>query len=961
MSYNGPPPARQPAASNDPSFAARLLQLNTLYSNPQAAPGFAAQIQSVSDPYGKSVAYDTGHQDPGRFYYGMIVDVFATANAYRVQLEKGQIPVIATAGCQTSHGFIGPSAVNTYLPGTRVLVFMHSISQHGRIIAAMPDVTTNKAGAWRTYITQASRRRVDDCHVRHIKQKNNNQIYDWNAWRPYDATAGGDWGATTTTGLAITLDDFLAQVSVNEFCGLFAFYHDSLLRIAGQSLQTWTGGHERDAYVDQAEYNDYQGYTPYPWEALGVFLPGKEVIKSYEPETFNCPTGRPYYGHWESKNTYQQPFHRTQVFYGYLGQGGRRTLQAPPKTPPEMWTYKSGPAGEEEKIFYTDTDTTDGQAVQCNKGDDKDNTAMNMQPAIGLHEDNVAQDGRRFIASAKGIVLAKRMLLPMPTRLRRPEDIDGDDAEKAYKAAGYTGSGPDHKITGDLKTDEQFGHLQRASAVLDLHGYLFNYAGLHPFHWHEKDYKVWQQSELKYAQYNQLVPSFTSLRGKMYLPQPVPIELDIDHKYKKQKFYQSEAFVSLLEDGGIVLGDGYGSEIRMVGGSITISAPGDVWLKSGKSVQLWSGADCIVRAVEDVDVSSTEKSVRIKAEQNLMMLGGNDSSEKSGGVLIESRATSPQYNFENPGDDVKFGGVVLRAPKSEVVALANNIYMRTGGGGSQTPAGTIMLDAGRGESSLVTKSSNMYNFVGQAGRIYHFFRDSTEGSVRQANLFSSDATLLSGPIGCDKDIIIGGYALVKKSVLVTDPGGHIFTGAAAKGNIYVAPCDGDCRSKAEPAIDEIRTMVEKQLPKAGDDIENSLLKQLWYANGRPGNTNTMDRMEFSFRTDDQYQISDFLLMEDRWQQLARLVNDIPKKWTERGVKTQTAAGKTWPFPGNKWLTAEGFGQVDMKIVTRSGEGLRDTDRGNQGTLSEAYSDPKFGDIKKKPINGNYPIIGRKTS
>ena len=43
----------------------------------------------------------------------------------------------------------------------------------------------------------------------------------------------------------------------------------------------------------------------------------------------------------------------------------------------------------------------------------------------------------------------------------------------------------------------------------------------------------------------------------------------------------------LLEDGTVVIGDGYGAEIRMCAGSITISAPGDVWLKPGKNAQMW--------------------------------------------------------------------------------------------------------------------------------------------------------------------------------------------------------------------------------------------------------------------------------------------------------------------------------------------------------------------------------------
>jgi hypothetical protein len=445
----------------------------------------------------------------------------------------------------------------------------------------------------------------------------------------------------------------------------------------------------------------------------------------------------------------------------------------------------------------------------------------------------------------------------------------------------------------------------------------------------------------------------------MYLPQAQPKEIYVDHRYKTQKFYETECSISLLEDGSVVISDGYGSEIKMSAGCLTLSAPGDVWIKSGRSSQIWSGADCIVRAVDDVDISTTEKSIRIKSEQNLFMLAGNDSSSKQGGVLIESRAKSPTYDFEKCGDDVLFGGIVLRAPKSEVVTLGENIYLRSGGGGSKIKPGNITIDAGRGEGDLVTKSNNMFNFVGQRGQILHFFRDSIEDDVKKANLFSQSATFLCGEVSCSEDIIVGGNTLMKGSVLCADRNSHIFTGMAAKGLIFVAPCDGDCADAVLPAIDTLKEFQTTLLPGIGDQIEKQELTALWYNDGRPGSAKIMDSMEFSFRTDEQYKIPDFLLFEDRWQQMARLYGTIPKKWTEKKV-TNSACGETWPFPGKKWLVDEdAFAKLDLSIVVNAGAGaLRDKDRGNQGTLAEDYKNPKFKEIEKQKINGLYPIIGR---
>lgn len=941
--------------AHDTGQQVRIVQNNTQFGARGASASFGAQTTPVADPNMRLVGYKTGFQDAGRVVRGWIMDGTPLANAYRVHLEKGNLPIIATAISGVSQGLIGATAINTYMPGTSVLVMLHNTDNSGYILGAIADILNAGENAVHPYITQVSRKRVDDCHKKHIKQQRANNIADWSGWRPYDGTLTSEWGAVTTTGLKITLDDFMAQMAVNEFCGVYGFYHDSMLRVAGYNMQVWTAGSERHAYMDQAEYNDISGYAAYPWEAMGALKPDTDIVKTFSPDTYQHPTeGKPYYSFWENKNDLQQPYHRTQSFRGYLGQGGRSVVHAPPKDV-DLWTYKKSAAAEKGRIYDSTIKTTLGDPPKAGNDGDKENTEMQEKPAIGLHEDNVGLDGRRFIGSAKGIVLSKRMLLPMPTRIRPPEDREGDDAETNYKASSHKGAGPEHKITGDFKTSGDHPNLQRASGLLDLHGYLFNYAGFHPFHWHAKDYKTWEQSALQYAEYNHRVPDYSTLQEKMYLPEVTPKEIEIDHRYKTQKFYETESFISLLEDGSVVIGDGYGAEIKMSGGCLTLSAPGDVWIKSGRHSQLWAGGDCILRANEGVDISTTEKHVRIKSERNVMILAGNDESTP-GGVLIESRATSPTYDFDRCGDDVKFGGIVLRAPKSEVVGLGKNIYLRTGGGGSSIPPGNITLDAGKGEADIVTKSSNVYQYVGQNGQIMQFFRASADDDTKKANLFSQDLTLLCGPVGTDRDFITNGNILANGSVFCTK--GHIFTEVAARGTQFVAPCDGECQSQVQQGIDIFKELIDTVLPNIGDTVDEQMLEQLWYNEQRPGNAKLIDKMEFSFRTDEQYKIPDFLLYEDRWQQMARLYGSVPKKWTEKAV-TNSTCGKTWPFPGGKWLDEEqAFATQDFTIVEKSGDGLRDKDRGAPGTLNDPYANPQFKDDQKKKINGEYPIVGR---
>ena len=940
------PDTSQPYA-HDPTLATRRLQNNTAFAGRGTTMAYGGQTTPVADPNCNLTAFKTGHTDTGRMCIGIIMDGTSIANCYRVHLEKGVMPLMAFTCSHTSQSSLGATSINTYTPGTEVIVMVHDKQHKGYIIGAIPSVLDIGKNARHDYISQASRKRVDDVHKKYIKLPYGGQVVDGSNWRPYDATMAGEWGAIATTGAGVTLDDFMVRMSINEFCGVYGFYHDQMLRVAGYNFQLWTAGHERDAYMDQAEYNDTQGYSPYPWEAMGLLIPG-DMIQEYQPKDYQCTKAKPYYAHWENKHEFQQPYHRTQHFFGYLGQGNRQVVHAPPEGI-KRWTYEGKVKGPGAAPYDS------GPQGECGGGPTK-LTNHEDKPSIGLKEENTAQDGRTFIASAKGVVITKRMLLPMPQRLRRPEDYnEGDEAEKNYKAASKYGSGPEHKITGDIKTtDKQWPHLQRASAIQDLHGYLFNYAGLHPFYWHAKDYKTYEQSELKYAEVNQRIPEFPSLMGSMYLPQIGPRKLKIDHRYDTQDFYETESFVSLLEDGGVVIADGYGAEIRMSAGCVFISAPGDVWLKGGRDVQTWAGNDAIIRANKAVDISATEKNVRIKAERNVLVFAGNETSDRDGGILLESRAKGFEYDFEECGDNIRFAGVVSRAPFSNVVSLAQNIYLRTGGGSIKE--GDITIDASKGKKDIITKCDNFFEYLKSSGRHFMFFGGQDVGGTRKSNMFSENFTLLTGPLGLDKDLIMNGNILCKGSVLVSK--GHIITEMASKGAIFVAPCDGDCQDQVNEGIDAIRDLIDETLPKIGTEIDEKKVANMWYIDKRAGNDRVMTIMEFSFRKDEDYKIPDFALYEDRWQQMARIGAQEPKKWTERPVSNSVCSA-TYPFPGKKWLVDEpAYSEQDLNIVEDHG-GYRDKDRGKAPGLVGAYAEPEFKTPGgRKILNGLYPIIPR---
>ena len=917
-----------------------------------ATPAREAQIEPAKDIRSTHTGYMTNYAGM-QVVEGVIKDGTPLANQYWVDAGFGLGIVLGTLVSGSPIAAWGPTEINGLSPGTKVLVARHGMGGGDNrcyIFGAIPAGAESPKRVMHDYISQASRNRVDDGHKKHIKQEKSSGLGDYSNWRPYDATLGGEWGVITSTGVSLTVDDFMLQAAVNEFCGMYGFYHDNLLRVAGYNLQVWTAGSERESFMDQAECNDSQGYTPYPWEGMGVLQAGLPVIEEYRPGCFHAWDQKPYYAHWENKNEFAQPYHRSQVFFGYLGQGMRQLVHAPP-VGLQRWTYKGEPGSEPPPPY--DSKIEGNKFKPVSEGGPTKDTDHEEQPVFGLSEENKALDGRIFMASAKGVHILKRMLLPFPQRIKRPEDVEnGDDAKKNYKAAGKYGAGDPHLITGTIKTtDDKYPNLQRAAGILDLHGYLYNYSGLHGFYWHAKDYKTWEQQDLKYAKVNQVIPDFQLLTSQqMYLKPPTPNkQIKIDHRYDEnpQEFFENESYISLLEDGGVMIGDGYGSEIRMTGGCIFLTAPGDVWCKAGRDVQMWGGSDVITRAQNTVDISCTEKNVRIKAEEHVLIMGGNK--KTVGGVLIESKATQECCDFEC-GDDIRFCGIALKAPCTRLDIRAKDLYLGTNVRKYGCTPGMIVIDADDGRSSILTKSSNIFHYV--TDNIFHFFGDGPceNWTTRKSNFFSDSFTLLCGPVGTDSSIILDGHILSRGSGLFSR--GHVFT-SEAENVPFVLPCVGLCGGIVNAIVEIIEQLIETVFPFIGNLIHYFYFTLVW--------CDIKCDPEFSFRLDEHYAVNEFLLYEDRWQQMSRLGGKEVKRWTEKPV--QTKCGPTYPFPGKKWLTEEPvYQEQDLQIAQIENDGFIDKRRGEAPNLADEYKKPEFKPpAAPKIINGNYLIVPRQTS
>lgn len=913
---------RAAAGSNIASVASRRFAAQTLEAQ-YGAPGPINQSRPVKDPQSQTSASLHSFNQTARLVCGMITDCTAIGNVYRVQLEKVKQPVVAYYGSRNSSSIFGARELTTLQPGSIVTCMWHEQMAHAQILTVIPPTGTTARLNQHSIIHGASRSRVDEAHKRPFRFDNNGYIPASLAGRPFDAITCGETGWITETGLKAFVDSFMALFGVDESCQISFHYHDMLCRIAAYQFQLWSSVRETESINDQDEAQDWTGYAMYPWENMGLAARSDPtLIKSAKAWQID----EPYYGKMEPVDDYLMPWHREREFHGYLGQGGKKCVIAPPRS-----FSDSGDKGS-----VGQTDTAQGNRAQYTAYVGGGGITDAKHP--GLFDQFITADGRFCLQSAKGISLVKRSAIMLPTRRRRPDEPTGDNPEN-YKFSGVLGEGSDHKITGDIKTTGHSG-FSRALGVMDMHAYFFNYAGIHPFFYHAADYRVYEESEADWAGGKSAeVPDFSKLASESYLdPEDYKKTWKIDHRYGEQQFYTLSCGLELLDDGGVMLSDGYGGSIRMVGGSIEIAAPGDVYLKPGRNANIFAGYDAVIRAKHSWDITATEFDGRLKAEKNLFVLAGNSG---QGGLMLESRGNGPQFNFDEPGEKIEFGGVVIRSTLSPFVAWSREIYLRTGG--PNIPDGPIVLDAGRGEGSVTTYAQSQQNYL-NSGTFWHF--NTVEESVDGPSASITDSSVLLPGATCIKGgVIADGGGIFNGSVMSTE-------GFAATEYPFVGPLEGDGLQSVLDAIAQCKELIEKTIPKeVGQKFMDEVLKPEFYESNKPGDDDVILKAESSMRVQQDYKTENYKLYEDRWQQLGRLTGKANAKWTEKPVLFQ--GQETFPYPGKEAYQGSNFIQQSLEIFDPSAG--RSQNRGGQPSLSSAYSDPKFGSSQPTSLN-DYTVI-----
>lgn len=960
--------------------------------------GHQLRTEPAHDPFntGWLSSFDPDQACPVR--WGQVVDVIPFCNAYRVSTGARSF-IWCSDSSMTGYGPYGARSLSTLPIGTYVFYVAHPESPYwGTIIAAEPVPAMHQRWQRSDWIWTGSRSgvRVDGAHRHTLSQPLAGLVAPWQAGRPIDQTAVGEWGAVTETGLAVFLDPFQAYVRVDEETGLFLFKWDDLARLSGHNLQVRSAVGETEDLDDDGEVSRLRGSVLYPWERLGVYLNKTTSTRTHTASEVQGTS--PEYGMQEPATDDQQPFHRFTEFEGYLGQGFRRSLCLPPV---------SGA-----------TSRYPTQAV-----------------FPGVWEEFLSSAGGYAMRSAKHIILAKRPCIPVPKMIRRPEDAHvgtphnpsgglsltaamhlvcdeilvptrTNDSIRAFLnnlvvsvtaaasgaaaiplidtvaavaiadgfqhlgdalyrlsaiLAAYPVEAKEHLIEvaaviarlRDLNppggpSTKGFEPLIQATAILDMGAFAFNWTALHPYHYDPDVWYLPEEGDSLPVYTDMILPSYGTLMGALgltFAQPPTPIKVPVDHRYGHARYYPNESLIAMLDDGGIVIGDGYGAEIRMTGGSMWLSCPGDLWLQPGRNVNAWAGRDMILRAQNSADLTAANSDVHIKAENNFVVICGNSG---CGGALIESRATCPAYDYEGKiGEDTITTGVVLRAKDAQVVSWGRDVLLWADPRGSASSKGGVIIDSG---NRVKVYCRYMDRFI--QGSAMDFFVDGA-GACSAANEYWPTKTNFGTDTTVGGKLAVSGCSWFGDNVAVSS--GHIATEQAATYNNLVSTLSGANLTSAQTIVTSIgtrQTTLTSTIHTAEADatFRNGVYTKLVHAEG-------------SLRTPVQYRTTNLILFESRWQHLARFSGQPANPWTEPTITHSTGLDNdTRPHPGDRvWGKDEPgvppqrhFYNQDLSLYTFSGAGGNSIPRGANET---EYETPAYQRPVSQVLKDSYTIIG----
>lgn len=899
---------------------------------------------------------------PGAFFVSEVIDSTAWYGTVIVAPPMGG--PIQGVPLQAGSGTWGPRQIGVaYPPHTKVMCYQPTDMPFCYVVGAIPDwVTSAKFNKVPSWIVMACRSGFgfDPVHYERVKKPQGVQAdINFSAGAPADDLPG-DYGFVNELGLGYGIGRLMAWMRASHFCGIEAHWIDNLLRLTSYNYEHLTASGEQRAVDDEGEWNDVARWSPFPWESRGVFDSSSDFSRkgngdwnqSGMPQAAREPVFEDQMGIW-----------RVQQFRGYLGDLDRTFVSLPQRD-----SYSEGP----ERM-------------------------ANRTVMPGLLDVGFSSDGHYHVRSAKGIVLEKNVAIPIPKELIAPDDPTGDGSEN-YMAAGVYGSGESHDK--ELADPVEDGPGLRALMRFDRHALLHSFYDNIGFHRHEQDWYLPEESE-SLTQMGLLHGLYRSdadvLDDAFWMPLPQSVERSIDHR-GSSRFFAGRAAIEIADDGSVVVEDAYGSQVRLEGGNAFVTARNDIVMQPGRNFTVLAPNDIVLRAGNCVDISGGKGDVRVKADGNLMM------SSQRKGVLIEANDEGATPDWEQIGEAVESSGVMIKAPRSSIVTMSRDTYIRSGTLEGDRTSGELHIDAGAGNGAVYVHGGTVTQralrraetIVGSTGSSEatasldlqptafvlggkslqnvnmggtNFSLGHEDYDVRvnvQGDLFVSKGLWVDGNAAVGETVWAGANLVVQKDVWTN--GSAIFTGAilchdiaSDKSQGMLAPTGDDFNASdqippehpaiAKEQLDSDKEQLRSALQQARQEDNGTvteLEESLYGDESRFASAALVNNATFTFRTPENYGTSEnFTLPETRWQQFNRLLFGAQTVWREDAIASPSTGRETMPYPGFEvW--------ENQKALVVMNHAAFDFERGVAANRADIES-RGIGDVELKRLSAGYIV------
>lgn len=909
-----------------------------------------ASGEQVSDPLQTGASHHDKLEEDTPLRVGRVLLALPYVHCYKVQISGRTVACVATALTHTAMMPTGVRSIETIPPNSQVVIWQPKGAKLAYIVGVIPVATMADNMNIADHIQQAGNsgpKKVES--VRNIP-KSVADAFGWvpqSSGRPMDGTHG-EWGRMAETGVGIFIDAFQAYLRVNEVCGLWLNYFDNYAKLAALSLNVMSYCENVMQTYDEGENFSLVGHCTFPWESTGMYKSGEKFSETNDKKKVQLDKQFPF-AEEDIEDLAQTPVYRLTDYTGYMGQGWNRTLMLP--------------AAESGKRLMTDTDND-----------------------TGLFNEFLSLDGAYSLRSAKSVFIAKYPLIPNPRRVRSPEDAKGDDLmeENDYRFSGRFGKGDEHKSkewdTSDVK---DLRNLMKPAGILDMIAHHYNWKSTFPFYYHKKDYRYPQEHEDGGKLKN--VSFYVGNFSEAYVEITGSTRLKISDAYGEVEYYNTASFFTLTDDGSVLIGDGYGSQITMTGGQIRLEAGGDVMLMSNSRV-VTLAREAITRTKDSIDISSSDKDIRIRSKNNLQVSGG--------ALLLEATNTgSHQVYKDRVGEFVQAAGITLLSKGGSVNLLTKDYYLRTGildapvfGSGSlslgrvvqQAADGTgdAVIDVAKGRGRYVNYAAQQDFYTGGHLGIWHSPRggdvnDSPSKQIDKCHYFSPTFSAINGPtvntshfVTCDEgSIVASGHIMAKGSCQVVGPmaceGGKV--GDSSNTSKFDFP------AYLEKFLKDYCDFVNDTFIERGRTTFDNAFKERWWAENQPGNDSLLENeIGFSYRDMSEiqkmaygYSPDRFFLLETRYQQLERtdLAGGGSQAWEEDPVSYQ--GKELYPWPGKinwedndtllRYKNPPAGDDFAFRLFNRDGHAQ------DRETFQAEYEEPKFEDWDRKTPASEYKM------